>query len=305
MENIEPKFISLMNDMTFKTLWVKGSVLTKKYLNDIITKIVGLDVSDFNLSSNELGLNNYKSIANKVDILLVNEDKKIKVNVELNKNYSKYLMRKNDTYIYKLAGETYAGNEKDKKYKYEINVTQVNINNFYNPENINISMNYYINADPINNLVKEGIKIYNLYLPKIKEMCYDGSENLYKDLEMFLAANYEEMELMVRDSKERKAVMEDLKKLGSDTEFVDLYDHDEFQEILREAEKEEAKEEALKEGLAKGLAEGIEQGIEKGIEQGIEKGREEGKIESAKKLIESGMPKKEVATILGIDINKI
>ena len=92
--------------------------------------------------------------------MLVNEDKKIKVNVELNKRYSEYLIRKNDTYIYKLAGETYVGKEKDKKYKYVIDVTQVNINNFYNPENKNISMNYYINADPINNLVKGCIKIY-------------------------------------------------------------------------------------------------------------------------------------------------
>ena len=51
------KFISLLNDLTFKTLWIKGSVKTRKYLNELIAKIVGFDVSDFVLSSNELGLN--------------------------------------------------------------------------------------------------------------------------------------------------------------------------------------------------------------------------------------------------------
>ena len=68
-------------------------------------------------------------------------------------------------------------------------------------------------------------------------MSYNEAESLYKDLEMFLADNYEDMELLVGDSKKKKAVMEDLKRLGSDTEFVDLYDHDEFSRNLKRSRK--------------------------------------------------------------------
>ncbi len=42
--------------------------------------------------------------------------------------------------------------------------------------------------------------------------------------------------------------MNDLKVLGSDPEFVDYYDHDEFEEILRECEINDAREEGIEMG---------------------------------------------------------
>lgn len=228
-----------------------------------MSSIVGYDISKHNLFSNELGLNNYKSVANKVDFLLVSEEQKDKINIELNRNYSKYLVHKNDSYIYKLAGEFYAGLEN--KYTEEINVKQINLNNFYNHDNKNIPMNYFIVHDPINNLVKEGIKIYDMYLPKIKEMCYNCNEELYKDLAMFEVNNYEEMAQLAKYNKEREAVMEDLKKLGSDTEFTDLYDHEEFERLKHKYELEDAHNEGRAEGLKEAQKENINNMLEFGI----------------------------------------
>lgn len=74
MQEQKSKFISLLRDITFKTLWINGSPSTKKYLNRIISNIVRYDTSEFKLTTNELSINNYKSIANCVDILLHNND---------------------------------------------------------------------------------------------------------------------------------------------------------------------------------------------------------------------------------------
>lgn len=52
---------------------------------------------------NELGINNYKSIANRVDILLCSKDNLSKINIELNKEYKSIIENKNNSYIYKLA----------------------------------------------------------------------------------------------------------------------------------------------------------------------------------------------------------
>lgn len=279
------KFISPLNDMTIKTLWVKGSSDTKRYLNRFTSNVVGYDVSKYVLFSNELGLIDYKSIANKVDILLVSPDNKRKINVELNRNYSKYLSRKNDTYIYILAGNTYAGVKKEEKYKFAIDVEQININNYFNRENRNIAQNSYVLADRENNLIREGIKIHELYLPKIKEICYDSSNELYKDLAMFKAQSYEELEEIAKGDKEREAVVADLKKLGSDAEFVDYYDHDEFQEIRMMHELEDARNEGMAEGHAVGL-----------IEE---------RVSVINKMLSKGKTFEEISDLLDISVEKI
>lgn len=79
--------------------------------------------------------------------------------------------------------------------------------------------------------------------------------------------------------------MEDLKRLGSDTNFVDLYDHEEFQK-------------AVEDELYRN---GIEEGIEKGIEKGRVEGIKEEKISIAKKLLERGMKLEEVSMITDLD----
>ena len=277
MENI--RFISLLNDVTFKTLWTNGKPLTKKFLYGIITETVGFDVSKFNLSTNEMGITNYKSMANRVDILLISKDERTKVNVELNKRHSISLDRKNDVYLYKLAGETYTRNNdaKSKPYNYDINVSQVNINNYSNPKLKLVPRIDYLVTDPVNKIVKEGITFHDLYLPIIKKVCYNTDNELYKNLAMFTAKNYEEMEEIAKGDEMREAVMEDLKKLGSDTEFVDLYDHEEFQKAVEEEM----------------------------YNNGIAEGAQEEKMCIAKKMLERGMNSEEISSITNLSIEEI
>ncbi len=293
MEEKQPKFISLMKDLTFKALWILGNDTTKEYLNRIIKNIVGYDVSDFYLGMNELGINNYKSVANKVDILLCSKDNLTKINIELNSEYKSLIINKNDSYIYKLAGEFYADKKDNKKYKDNINVEQINLNGFYNHDKKEIAEMHYTMRDIKYNFVRSGIKIHDIYIPEIRNMCYDNDNEFYKDLAMFMCKSYEEMEELANGNKERKFVMSELKRLGSEKEFVDLYDHDEFEAIIR-ADIEESN-----------LKKGFEQGHAVGLNEGIEIGEKNAIYALAKKKIDAGMSKEEVAKILEIDVSTL
>lgn len=109
-----------------------------------------------------------------------------------------------------------------------------------------------INKYSVNNVVtktvRTNLEIYDIHSLTEVDLCYDIDEELYKDLLMFTAKSYEDMKKISKNNKEREAVMNDLKVLGSDPEFVDYYDHDEFEEILRECEINDAREEGIKMG---------------------------------------------------------
>lgn len=212
---------------------------------------------------NELGINNYKSIANRVDILLCSKDNLSKINIELNKEYKSIIENKNNSYIYKLAGEYYAGAESKEKYKEEINVEQININGYLHKENKGVTISHSVVRDEEHDIIRKGIKFHDVYLPNIKKMCYDGCEEIYKDLAMFLSKDYEEMASIAASNREREGVMKDLKRLGSEEEFVDLYDHDEFEEILLQSYKDDAREAGLAEGRTAGMKEKEEEIINK------------------------------------------
>lgn len=174
----ESKFISLMSDMTIKTLWVKGDIPSREFLNRIISNVVGFDVRKYTLFSNELGKESYKSLAKKVDILLVSPDKNTKINVELNKRFTKELINKNDSYILKIGGETYAGLAYEQKYSFSIRVIQVNINGFRSQYDTEFTINEYSLNNKKTNKERMGIKIYDISLPKDENSCYDISEEL-------------------------------------------------------------------------------------------------------------------------------
>ena len=256
---MEPRFISLTKDSVFKTLYLKKNKDVFKFYERVIEYISKLKLSDYELTMNELSLENYESIFNKLDILLISKDKKRKLNIEMNSQYSLASINKNNTYVMKIAGDFYAGK---KPYKEEINCAQININAYTNKTNPGIDISHSYFYDPINKIVRMNVDVYDVYLPVYKELCYNNQEDIYKDLAMFMCKSYEEMETLAKDNKERTKVMEELKKLGSDKNFVGYYDIEEYEEALKEEKEEIGRAEGIAIGLKKGIAQGIEQGIE-------------------------------------------
>lgn len=124
------------NDATFKTLWTKGSAKTQKLLRDMVSYIVKKDVSDYKLLYSELGLENMKSRRNRLDIVLGSPDDLIKLNIELNSQYKSFVRNRNLSFLFKLAGETYA--KDNYNYNQNIDVSQINFNLYANnvPEDV-------------------------------------------------------------------------------------------------------------------------------------------------------------------------
>ena len=139
----------------------------------------------------ELPLTSNSSVANKVDILLESKDKLHKVNIELNPINKKITTNKNISYLFKIAGEFYSNMHKE-KYTNDIYVEQVNLNGFYHDIKDIATADYKL-YDIKNKLENKSIKIHDIYLPRMKELCYDNSE-IYLDYAMFMFNSFEEIE---------------------------------------------------------------------------------------------------------------
>lgn len=237
-------------DLVFKTMWLKGDEDVKKYLERMVEFAIGRKLGEYTIGQNETGILNLKSIANKFDILLVNTGEKI--NIEMNRNIKgvkgiQQVNNRNLTYLGHLLADFYTGTNSN-RYKENIRVEQVNFNNFKSIDQENIEKSDFELYDLKHKIKREDIKIHHIYLPRMKELCYDDfALDIYKDFALLMCDSYEEMDEIALDDKVREAVVKFLKKLGEDEEFMFSYVDEEWPEILRRTEMEEAREIAAKE----------------------------------------------------------
>ena len=262
-----------MNDTTFKYLFKNNN--TRNILMRIIKYYVGIDLSEYEFIDNEL--NSGGSIKDfRLDIILVSKDKKHIVNIEMNKEGREYTLGRNRTYLHRIAG-----NILKKKENYdninEYYIEQVNFNNFYAKENKEIEVNTYKLTDLENNLTIENFKIHNIYIPKVKEICYNEGNEVIK---LFTCESYEEMRKIAKDNEEMNMLVSEIERLNKDEYFGALYNIEEEQKLLESS----ARSLGLREGRKKGLEEGIELGMKKGLEKGHNQGVKDGILETAKRM---------------------
>ena len=81
------KFYSLANDITFKYLFKNSK--TRSFFEEIIKYYTDIDVGEFEFIDNEL--DNGNGVSDRLDSILVNKDKSIILNVELNREYKDYI----------------------------------------------------------------------------------------------------------------------------------------------------------------------------------------------------------------------
>ena len=275
----ENKFYYLSNDVTFKYLFKNPK--TKVFFEEIIKYYTDIDVSNFEFFDNELTSGN--EIGNyRLDSILVNKDKSIILNVEMNRKYSEYQKIRNRRYLHKIAGNVC----NSENYNKEVEVIQLNFNCYYCKEDRDISSSTHMLRDIENNLVEEDFKIHNLYIPKIVKSCYNKLEN---KLKLFLCDSYEKMRELVKEDEELKVVVEEIKKLNKDKYFGALYNVAEEQEKLERSAREEGKQE----------------GIVIGLEQGLEQGAQVEKEEIAKSMLEKDLDINLISEITNLSIEEI
>ena len=146
-------FISILSDTTIKYL-MKEERIRKIYL-ELFSHIIGIDLSNYKIIDNELNSSN-KRKDYRLDLLL--EEGDIIVNVEINKSMENYTTLKNLTYAFRLAGSRL---EQGEKYTTK-EVIQINLNN--DKFECGDAVLKYGLMNRKYNLVKKGIKIYDVYL---------------------------------------------------------------------------------------------------------------------------------------------
>ena len=270
-------FQPISKDYIFKTLWMNGSVDTRNFFYRVIKRIVGYDVSNFTFYSNELPINKRNNINHRVDFLLTSPDGKRKVNIELNRKYYKTLMKRNESYLYRIAGNFY---DKRKKNTYDKDLlVDIPI----------LSMSCY-------NKNKEEQLDYKMF-----------EAQSFDEMAQYAKGNKERMSVL-RDMYALIKDDEDYSYPGEGDALQESIEH-EIRVNARKKGLEEGREEGRKVGIKEGIKEGRKEGIKEGIKEGRKEGHKEGLVEGRKQertniiksLLNSGMSKEEIAKNLEKD----
>ena len=140
-------------------------------------------------------------------------------------------------------------------------------------------------------------------MDKIMHEWYNGDKKKALKYKYYLMLDLkkEELKEVSKGDKMMEMYRENVERLNSDPEFIEVVSPEKDAEMVYNTLREEAMEEGLKEGIKEGLEKGIEQGIKQGIEQGIE----QGKLETAKKLLENDVELSIISASTGIPIEKL
>lgn len=301
-EKTKITFVSPVYDFIFKTLVLNGSSDTKKYINRVIN--YALDnkkgIEEYELTDVEYGEHAINSLRNRSDLIYIKKDKTALIDVELNRIKTKISLNRNRIYLHKLASDFYTRLDQEKPYTQDINVKQININNYIceYEESKNVLIRKEIAYDIENNICDKSTEKIFIYLPIALKMWYDGSrEEMICDMALLSCKSFEEMVKVAGSNKERKAVISDLKDMIKMSPVMSEMEIQQYEEVLHEYTIKEATEKATKEGIEKGIEQGIEQGIEKGIKQ-AEK-------EMILKLSGKNKSPNEISELLDIEISKV
>ena len=242
-------FISPLYDSTFKYLWKKDT--SRKWFTELIKLITTVDLSDYNLYDPELNSGNTNKDY-RLDILFIknqsiNNSKEV-FNIEMYKDYPKYASEKSHAYIFRLIGYAYKEGE---SYTKRCGI-QLNFINDYCPYDKDIRITNYMLRDIENNLELDNIKIYDVYLPICKGICYnDDEEDQISPMLAFLQSeSFSEMKEIANGNKEMLAMERDLEDLIMEDKFMGVYNNEIEQKKIANTERYygglEAKEEIAK-----------------------------------------------------------
>ena len=252
----ENNFVSLVSDTTFKYLFKNND--TRAFLESIILSKTGVDLRNFNLTSEEDNTGN-KVKDYRMDLVL-NKDNEIVI-IEMNSDYNKSQDIKNRQYLYRKAGRMF---DKGNKYAEDINVKLIMFNNYYHKQDKNIKTVNYSLYDIRNKLKLNDIEIYEIYLPIYKKVCYDKCNLIDKRLWLFTCNSFKDMKQVTDEISLR--VIKELEVLSMNNEFRDEYDYENVQRKLMNSMKNE------------------------GYEEGVLAGSKDKSIEIAKLMLKAGEP---------------
>ena len=295
--HLRDEILDLTIDTAFKK--VLSDERNKYYIAYLIWYCTGIDKDyvekHIKYKNNFVSSKNISKKTGNLDIVVEVDDSVI--NIEMNKEVTEMLIRKNKHYVSLLNGENTSkiiNNRFSSKYIIQINIsTKARIPNTdellyeieYMEKNLNIK-------DVYNNEI-----IYDINLDYLKKHLYNKGKISQKEkgLLMFIERNEKKLEDLYRGDKKMKEVLDNTKGVNyiHDDMFIMEYDRDAFKEQVEKEYREDIRKEAREEGLAEGRAEGLEQG------------KKQNSIEIAKNALKMNISLEDIAKLTGLSIEEL
>ena len=260
----------LINDVISKKIFIQSP----KYVKSLIEEITEKKIGDLKLIHPSVSKS--KALVNGcVDLAYETED--AYYNIEINKNFSKKLEKKNMSYIYHLGLRDL---HEAKDYEKMKRVIQININNYDRFKENEI----YYPTKLINErtkTVRNGeIEIYDINLEYLKKVGYNDikKNKLMKYLYIFVEEDNEKIKEIMKGDE----IMEELEKIRK--EVLENFD------VLLYYDKEKLEREIAK---------------DEGIDIGRTEGISIGKRDTANNLIKEGIDLITIAKATNININEL
>ena len=286
----EGEKISIFSDAMFKTMFQNekrldySALLASYFIEDVSYEEL---LNNLVLVKNEFDKNVAGQKGLRGDYVASIGD--VKLNIEINNNYSREVMERNLEYAFRLYS---SNNKRGKKDEYN-QVIQICLNNFAFEDSDKIIETFTIRNEDGKALTNK-FTSFQIYVSNLRKKCYtDNIENL-NDLERFIL-------ILVERSIELS------KKLGKGHKIMEKYINDAInasgEDILLEAYD---KEWALKDlGRREGYDEGYDSGVTDGINLGIEQGKEQRNIEMVRNMINENASIDFISKVSGLSIEEI
>ena len=262
----DKRYLKLVYDVTFKYfIKTKGG---RFFLNRLVYLLTNIDVSNYYLCNTELNNVNGKTFV--TDLLLINDNKEIIINIELNNyndiTYHKYVRYRNLAYLCKSVGDNFYKGKRTPNFK----IIQINLNTFYCYESKIISNLNYKLEDSKKNIYLTNINIINLYLSRYKNICYNGVNELETLLSVIMVESFNELDKVLNNYGKKDEIMTELEFMAASKDIIGLYDKEEEEERLRSAIKDISYQDGKEEGREEGSVYNVPIGVDT-LEEGIPK----------------------------------
>jgi len=287
--------IPIVSDVMFYVML--NNEKRKKYAAYLISLALNTDykkvLNSITFTKEKLDKENYYEKGKTVD--LVCEVNNEIVNIEMNNYKDVTSLERNLSYLFDLYKSK---NKMGKKYNF-VKSIQININNFIFEGTKDSIETYGIIREDGKKWLTDKIIIINIYLPIIKEKCYNKEK--LSEFEKLLLVFNETDNNMLNNLKEGNKIMEEYVKdatnASQDNEVIGLYDKELHDEMLKNTMIDNARTD--------GVELGIEIGIERGINIGIEHGNKQKQIEIAKNMLNKNMDITIISEITGLSTEEI
>ena len=218
----------LINDVISKKIFIQSP----KYVKSLIEEITGKKISDLKLIHPSVSKS--KALVNGcVDLAYETED--AYYNIEINKNYSKKLEKKNMSYIYHLGLRDL---HQAKDYEKMKRIIQININNYDRFKENEIYYPTKLINERTKTVRNEEIEIYDINLEYLKKVGYNDikKNKLMKYLYIFVEEDNEKIKEIMKGDE----IMEELEKIRKEVlENFDVLLYYDKEKLEREIAKDE------------------------------------------------------------------